>query len=1115
MNYTSNIRVGFHALHDLQITRAPVASKIRIRSEYSYKFENFFHPFVGEMIERLNEGEIKGVLDPNFVASLRQDFFQAAYAPPFDATRRSAFFAKEVDLTTGGPYANYNWEFFFHIPLAIAVHLSKNQRFAEAQRWFHLIFDPTANDTAPAGENPHWRFLAFRRADGGRQIDEMLALLSKPEAECDDEELQVKASLLEAFDDIRERPFRPHVVARTRPIAYMYQVVMKYLDNLIAWGDHLFRLDTMESINECTQIIVLAANVLGERPQEIPERGRIRPKSFAQLRAAGLDASGNALVALEGQFPFNLSGVSASAAQPSASPLLGIGRTLYFCVPRNDRLLSYWDIVGDRLFKIRNCMNIAGVVRPLALFDPPIDPGLLVKAVAAGIDIGSAVAGLNQPAGPLKALPMIQKALEICAEVRSMGASLLLAIEKGDSEHLGQMRQSHEIKIATMQTEARFLQWKAAEENTEGLMKSRASSLERYRYYMRLLGREVDSNLTPNALPLDRRVLTAENFDEAYCAFIAAYEKVVPGLDYQTRPISGEESPAGDASALGISTTEADEISNLGTARDLGLAASIVDATGIAAAFIPNAKVNLHYWGLGGTMDLNVGSGVLKGIEIASKILRMTGDWHRDQAGIHNRSAGHQRRADDWTLQVNLAAKELQSAGRQILASLIGEQIALKEKETAEQQAANAREVYQFLHDKFSDEELYGWMQSELSRLYYEYYRFAFDLARRAEQTMKRELMRPELDQQTMIRFNYWNGGRKGLLAGENLFLDVKRMEAAYHDYNQREYELIKHVSLLQLDPLALIQLRTTGRCQLRIPEAVFDLDGAGHYFRRLKSVAISIPSVTGPHVSVNCRLMLLKSSIRTSSLTEGDGYLRTGPEDSRFVDFPGGGQAIVASSAYQDTGVFEASGRDDRPLPFEHAGAIGEWQLALPANPAKGEPTVFDYRTISDVVLHLRYFAREGGDGLRKAAFDEIMAPSEPSPSARLFSLRHEFPTEWAKFTAAAAAGQRHELKLKLRPEHFPYWSLGRIRELTEVQLFARSKGGSRDVNVADRAKVSDGAAKIDTLTNDPSLGMAFGRLSKIRLPDVPTAEEPAEIALYFDKADLEDVWMTVGWTS
>ena len=44
-------------------------------------------------------------------------------------------------------------------------------------------------------------------------------------------------------------------------------------------------------------------------------------------------------------------------------------------------------------------MNIAGVVRPLALYDPPIDPGMLVKAAAAGIDIGSIVNGLTSLPG--------------------------------------------------------------------------------------------------------------------------------------------------------------------------------------------------------------------------------------------------------------------------------------------------------------------------------------------------------------------------------------------------------------------------------------------------------------------------------------------------------------------------------------------------------------------------------------------------------------------------------------------------------------------------------------------------------------------------------------------
>ncbi len=84
-----------------------------------------------------------------------------------------------------------------------------------------------------------------------------------------------------------------------------------------------------------------------------------------------------------------------------------------------------WDIVADRLFKIRHCMNIEGVVRQLALFDPPIDPGMLVKAAAAGISIGSILSGLNQLIGPVRAPLLIQKALELAGEVRSLGSALL------------------------------------------------------------------------------------------------------------------------------------------------------------------------------------------------------------------------------------------------------------------------------------------------------------------------------------------------------------------------------------------------------------------------------------------------------------------------------------------------------------------------------------------------------------------------------------------------------------------------------------------------------------------------------------------------------------------
>jgi hypothetical protein len=70
-------------------------------------------------------------------------------------------------------------------------------------------------------------------------------------------------------------------------------------------------------------------------------------------------------------------------------------------------------MIEDRLFKIRHCMDIEGVVRPLALFEPPIDPALLVRAVAAGLDIQSVLADLAAP--PRHRFAQLdQKAIEFC-----------------------------------------------------------------------------------------------------------------------------------------------------------------------------------------------------------------------------------------------------------------------------------------------------------------------------------------------------------------------------------------------------------------------------------------------------------------------------------------------------------------------------------------------------------------------------------------------------------------------------------------------------------------------------------------------------------------------------
>ena len=67
-------------------------------------------------------------------------------------------------LDFNGSLGLYYWEVFFHIPFFIANRLNANQKFEDAQRWYHYIFNPTTSDKSDDGvpNNRFWRFLQAR-----------------------------------------------------------------------------------------------------------------------------------------------------------------------------------------------------------------------------------------------------------------------------------------------------------------------------------------------------------------------------------------------------------------------------------------------------------------------------------------------------------------------------------------------------------------------------------------------------------------------------------------------------------------------------------------------------------------------------------------------------------------------------------------------------------------------------------------------------------------------------------------------------------------------------------------------------------------------------------------
>ena len=148
--------------------------------------------------------------------------------------------------------AEYYRELFFHIPFLIAHNLNANQRFKDAKWWYERIFDPTSNESL-AVLNPqtdrNWRYIQFR----GLAKEKMKRILTN----------------VDAIKQYIDNPFNPHAIARLRISAYQKTIVMKYIDNLLDWGDHLFAQDTMESINEAFMLYVLAFDILGERPVKL------------------------------------------------------------------------------------------------------------------------------------------------------------------------------------------------------------------------------------------------------------------------------------------------------------------------------------------------------------------------------------------------------------------------------------------------------------------------------------------------------------------------------------------------------------------------------------------------------------------------------------------------------------------------------------------------------------------------------------------------------------------------------------------------------------------------------------------------------------------------------
>ncbi len=939
-------------------------------------------------------------------------------------------------LNFNGAYGTYYWEMFFHIPFLIANHLNANQDFKGAKWWYERIFNPTSSEkpdmTKPAEH--YWQFREFRNLDITRLKD----ILSN------------EATIAIYKND----PFDPHAIARLRISAYQKSVVMKYIGNLLDWGDYLFTQDTQESIVEADMLYQLAQDILGKRPERT---GKCKTEDDDKINFEKISASNN-----DGsEFLINLENVYGSVQRinmndrdvlertkfvsqlleelgdtnatpntfsdwanfsnatyyadlkledptiPTPGPLpvfdvpsprvakysevkklnykpsvekskiygdiiklgnitvYGYGPTklpatdlitkskLAFCVPVNENQLEYWNRVEDRLFKIRNCMNISGIRRSLALYQPPIDPMLLVRAKAAGLSLEEILAGgtgiTNLP--NYRFVYMLEKAKQFAQNLQGLGSELLTALEKKVGEELTLLRSVHERNILRLTSDIKSKQVEDAQKQYNSSEENITNIENRIGYYRGLI--EKGLTASEKTQQVTRHAATALKISEGVLHLHAGLAYLLPQLGSPFALTYGGHQLGANFNAF------AEWSSSIGSVLD-----SISSSAGLEAGFT--------------------------------------------------------RRKEEWNFQLLTAKQEFRQATEQLLSADLKIKIAQRDLDIHEKTIEHSDEVHEFLQDKFTSLGLYNYMATSLNRLHRLSFSMALDMAKLAEKCYRFETY----DDSTFIENDNWQNDRVGLLSGERLMLQLNRMERNYMDKYKRCPEITQHFSLLTLDPGALLNLKQTGKCDINIPEIAFDILYPGQYRRLIRGVRISIPSIAGPYTNVSAKLRLKESNLRVNETDE-----------ALTVNDIAKNSSITTSSAINDSGTFEFNFRDERYLPFEYAGAISKWELSLPT-----KIRLFNYNSISDVIMHVSYISTEGDrEAGEQKVLDAFEAYSETNGLFTIISLKYEFPDGFHKFLNSVA----QNIEFDLTSDYFPYFLVDKTLSITDTKVYLKPRKG------------------------------------------------------------------------
>jgi len=294
-------------------------------------------------------------------------------------------------------------------------------------------------------------------------------------------------------------PFDPHAVARLRLSAYQSSVFSRYLSNLIDRGDKLFRRATREALVDATLVYTQAQQLVGALPQSVGELSLSADAKVSDILGQGpLDFDGDGdidlidadLQQMSNPLSPSIDGTLAILAEQALNmPMkpIAVPENLilnrYFAIPENDLVFGLSDRVNERLFNIRNGLDINGRRLSLALFQPPLDPAQVAGLVANG------TAPSQLRSGPQALVPhyrfdvLIERAKEITGIVSNFGQSLLSVLERNDGTELEELQAGYERELTNLNRQVLNERIEADNAGIRALRESRNNAMVRQTSY--------------------------------------------------------------------------------------------------------------------------------------------------------------------------------------------------------------------------------------------------------------------------------------------------------------------------------------------------------------------------------------------------------------------------------------------------------------------------------------------------------------------------------------------------------------------------------------------------------------------------------------------------------